>query len=62
LERSDGRRSFVGLLRAVEDGGISIATPEGGDLFIPFDSIAQANYEHDFGAEPKGRLKHAEPR
>ena len=33
-----------------------------GDLIIPFDNIAQANYEHDFAAEPMGRLKHAEPR
>lgn len=61
LERSDGRRSFIGPLRTVEDGGITIATAEG-DLFISFESIAQANYEHDFAAEPKGRPKHAEPR
>jgi ribosome maturation factor RimP len=61
LERSDGKREFVGSLNAVEEGGIVIGAAAG-DLFIPFDNIAQANYEHDFAAEPKGRLKHAEPR
>lgn len=61
LERSDGRRSFFGELRAVEDGGIVVATAEG-DVSISFDNIAQANYEHDFAVEPMGRLKHAEPR
>lgn len=61
VERSDGRRSFVGALRAVEVGGIMISANEG-DVFIAFDNIAQANYEHDFAAEPMGRLKHAEPR
>ena len=54
VERRDGRRSFVGALRAVEDGGIVIAAGDG-DLFIAFDDIAQANYEHDFAAEPMGR-------
>jgi ribosome maturation factor RimP len=61
LERSDGKREFVGWLNAVEDGGIVIGAAIG-DLFIPFDNIAQANYEHDFAAERMGRLKHAEPR
>jgi ribosome maturation factor RimP len=61
VERSDGRRSFVGSLRAVEDGGIIIDALEG-EQFIAFDNIAQANYEHDFAAEPAGRPKHAEPR
>ena len=61
VERSDGRRSFVGALRAVEVGGIMISANEG-DVFIAFENIAQANYEHDFAAEPMGRLKHAEPR
>lgn len=61
LERSDGKREFVGPLNAVEEGGIVIGAATG-DLFIPFDNIAQANYEHDFAAEPMGRLKHAEPR
>jgi ribosome maturation factor RimP len=61
LERSDGRRSFFGALRAVEDDGIVVATAEG-DVAISFDNIAQANYEHDFAAEPMGRQKHAEPR
>jgi ribosome maturation factor RimP len=51
VERRDGRRSFVGPLRAVRDQGIVIATGEA-DLFIPFDNIAQANYEHEFAAPP----------
>jgi ribosome maturation factor RimP len=61
IERSDGRREFVGALRSVEDGGVVIAGGDG-DRFISFDNIAQANYEHDFAAEPMGRQKHAEPR
>jgi ribosome maturation factor RimP len=61
VERSDGRRSFVGALRAVEAGGILLSAVEG-DVFIAFENIAQANYEHDFAAQPMGRLKHAEPR
>jgi ribosome maturation factor RimP len=61
LERVDGKREFVGPLQGVEDGGVVIGAAAG-DLFIPFDNIAQANYEHDFAAEPMGRLKHAEPR
>jgi ribosome maturation factor RimP len=54
VERYDGRRSFIGPLRAVQDEGVVIATGEG-DLLIPFDNIAQANYEHDFAAQPMGR-------
>jgi ribosome maturation factor RimP len=54
VERSAGRRSFVGPLSAVQDGGIVIAA-EDGEQFIPFDNIAQANYEHDFVAAPMGR-------
>jgi ribosome maturation factor RimP len=61
IERSAGRREFAGSLRAVEDGGVVISAADG-DLFISFDNIAQANYEHDFAAEPMGRQKHAEPR
>lgn len=60
VERCAGRRSFVGPLRTVQDDGVVIAAGDG-DLFIRFDNIAQANYEHDFAAEPL-RLKHAEPR
>ena len=54
LELRDGRRSFVGTLRAVEDRGIVIEAGEA-DLFVPFDDIAQANYEHEFAAVPSGR-------
>ena len=61
LEHSDGKREFVGSLNAVEGGGIVIGAASG-DRFIPFDNIAQANYEHDFAAQPMGRPKHAEPR
>jgi len=61
IERSAGRREFAGSLSAVEDGGVVITAGDG-DLFISFDNIAQANYEHDFAAEPMGRQKHAEPR
>jgi ribosome maturation factor RimP len=61
VERCAGRRSFVGPLRAVRDDGVVIAAGDG-DLFIRFDNIAQANYEHDFAGQPMGRLKHAEPR
>jgi ribosome maturation factor RimP len=61
LERNDGRREFVGLLRAVESAGIVVGAATG-DMFIAFDNIAQANYEHDFAAGPMGRPKHAEPR
>jgi ribosome maturation factor RimP len=61
VERSAGRREFTGALRAVEDGGVVITAGDG-DLFISFDNIAQANYEHDFAAKPMGRQKHAEPR
>ena len=54
VERSAGRREFVGALRAVEEGGVVIAGADG-DRFIPFENIAQANYEHDFVAAPMGR-------
>lgn len=54
VERCDGRRSFVGSLRAVQEGGIVIAAGDG-ELFIRFDNIAQANYEPDFATAPPGR-------
>jgi ribosome maturation factor RimP len=54
VERREGRRSFVGPLRAVQNGGIVVAAEEA-DVFIAFDDIAQANYEHDFAAAPTGR-------
>lgn len=61
LDRSRGKREFVGLLSEVEEGGVVLGAATG-DLFIAFDNIAQANYEHDFAAKPMGRPKHAEPR
>ena len=43
----EGRRSFLGTLRAVDAQGVTIAG-EGREDFVPFGTIAQANYEHDF--------------
>jgi len=54
VERHDGRRSFVGSLRAVRDGGIVIGA-DPADVFIAFDDIAQANYEPEVAAAPTGR-------
>lgn len=48
VEPKEGRRSFVGALRAVGDEGIDVEVDEG-LRFIRFDEIAQANYEHEFG-------------
>jgi ribosome maturation factor RimP len=61
VERADGRRSFVGSLRAVRDDGVVVATDQG-ERFISFENIAQANYEHDLSAEPLRGGKPAEPR
>ncbi len=61
IDRAGGRRSFFGTLRAVEDGGVVLSTDQG-DLSIAFDNIAQANYEHDYAAEPLRGGKLAEPR
>jgi ribosome maturation factor RimP len=47
LGRSEGRRQFVGALRAVEERGIVVDAADG-SRFIEFDDIAKANYEHDF--------------
>jgi ribosome maturation factor RimP len=47
LEALDGRRAFVGVLQAVRDDGVVLATGEG-ERFVAFDNLAQANYEHDF--------------
>jgi ribosome maturation factor RimP len=46
-ERHNGRRSFLGPLLSVENDGIVVGL-DAGRAFIPFDEIAQANYEHDF--------------
>ena len=53
LEPSDGRRTFVGVLRDVRAGGIVCAIGAT-ERFVSFDDIAQANYEHDF-PEPQRR-------
>lgn len=47
LEPRDGRRSFLGLLRAVENDGVVVEV-EQGPQFIPFAAIERANYEHVF--------------
>jgi len=44
----EGRRSFLGLLKEVREGGI-ILSQEGGEFYIPLDLIEKANYEHDWG-------------
>lgn len=52
-----GRRTISGILRAVEADGVVVADDEGRDDFVPFDAIAQANHEYDFGSKrnsPKG--------
>ena len=54
VERSDGRRSFVGALCGVDEHGITI-NADAGERFISFDNIAQANYEHDFASMPPER-------
>ncbi|HSD11087.1 MAG TPA: ribosome maturation factor RimP [Candidatus Binatia bacterium] len=54
LEPLDGRRSFLGLLRAVENDGIVVEV-EQRPQFIPFAAIEQANYEHVF--EDQVRIK-----
>ena len=54
IERHDGRRSFVGRSAAVENEGIVVEIDEG-EQFIPFDDIAQANYEHEFAGGVVGR-------
>ena len=48
-EMIEGRRSFLGLLREVREGGI-VLSQDGAEFTIPFFSIEKANYEHDWGA------------
>ena len=57
-EPHDGRRSFLGFLRAVEGDGIVVDVDGGNELvsqFIAFDDIEQANYEHAFEHHAKGK-------
>lgn len=42
----EGRRNFLGRLTHVSDDGITV-TEDGGDHFVPFGDIAQANYESE---------------
>jgi ribosome maturation factor RimP len=52
----NGRRTLLGVLRAVEADGVVVAD-DGREDFVPFDAIAQANHEYDFGSKrnpPKG--------
>lgn len=51
-----GRRTISGTLRTVEPDGV-VVMDDGREDFIPFDVIAQANHEYDFGSKrnpPKG--------
>ena len=59
----NGRKTFLGTLQAVEQEGI-VVVDDAREDFVPFDVIAQANYEYDFGSKripPKGgaRRQHA---
>jgi ribosome maturation factor RimP len=63
-EPINGRRSFLGTLEAVEAEGVQVRDDGGQHEFVPFDRIAHANYEYDFGSKrnpPKGgaRRQHA---
>jgi ribosome maturation factor RimP len=48
-EMIEGRRSFLGLLKDVRDGGILLAQ-DGTEFHIPLSAIERANYEHDWSA------------
>jgi ribosome maturation factor RimP len=45
-----GRRTISGTLRAVDADGVVLAE-DGREDFVPFDAIAQANHEYDFGSK-----------
>lgn len=45
-----GRRSFLGLLKEVQEGGIALLQ-EGAEFHIPLSAIEKANYEHDWSGE-----------
>jgi len=62
VEPSDGRRGFLGILQEVRDEGVVLATADG-ERAIAFESIAQANYEHEFpGPAPAKPRAGAAPR
>ena len=48
-EMIEGRRSFLGLLKEVKDGGI-VLSQDGAEFHIPLTAIERANYEHDWSA------------
>lgn len=48
-ESVDGRKSFLGLLKDVEDEGI-VVFQDRMQVRIPFSLIERANYEHDWSA------------
>jgi ribosome maturation factor RimP len=48
-DQVDGRRSFLGTLKAVLDDKIAL-TQEGMEYQIPFSVIEKSNYEHDWSA------------
>lgn len=50
-EPLDGRRTLLGTLAAVEADGVVLDDGARRD-FCPFDRIAQANHEYDFGSKP----------
>ncbi|MGH7819636.1 MAG: ribosome maturation factor RimP [Candidatus Binatia bacterium] len=54
LEPLDGQRNFVGGLRTVTAGGITLEAA-GGEVTIAFSNVDRANYEHDFSANDFGR-------
>lgn len=60
VEPANGRRAVVGLLHDVRPDGIVVTTVDG-ERAIAFDSIAQANYEHEF-ASPQPRRGRASAR
>lgn len=41
-----GRRNFLGMLKEVSHDGVTV-TEHDGDHFVPFNDIAQANYESE---------------
>ncbi|MGH7771768.1 MAG: ribosome maturation factor RimP, partial [Candidatus Binatia bacterium] len=48
-EMIEGRRSFLGLLQEVQEGGI-VVLQDGAEFHIPLSAIEKANYEHDWSA------------
>lgn len=48
-EAIEGRRSFLGILKEVGDGGI-VLRQDGAEFRIALSSIERANYEHDWSA------------